>query len=177
MLNLIDPIFDIHQSAHAAGVTLPKINMLMHREAVVPGVADRVDTGYGNARFFTGNMVVQVALIAGPLGMMLTRQAGRVASSFTNLANMPDDLDAGAIVNPDGSMTLGEFREPGQLYTTGRTLLVSHEDGYSRVIRAAESFSPTLLFSVPGSGRREVAFVVDVGPVVRRVHAALAALA
>ena len=176
MLNLIDPIFDIHQTARGAGVTLSKLNMLLHREAVVPGVADRPDAGSGNTRFFTGNMIVQVALIAGPLGTMLTRQAGRVASAFTNLANTPDEMDAGAIVNPDGSMTPGEYREPGQLYTTGRTLLVSHEDGYARVICAREGFSPALLFSVPGGGRREVAFAVDVGPVVRRVHATLETL-
>lgn len=176
MLDLEIPKFDIHQTAQYAGVSLSKLNMLLHRATVVPGAADRMNTGYGVARFFTANMVVQVALIAGPLGTMLSQRAGMIAAAFTNMANTPDELDAGAIVNPDGSMTPGEFRAPGQLYTTGRTLLVSHEDGYARVICAREPFSSTLLFNVPGSGRREVANVVDVGPLVRRVHATLAAL-
>lgn len=160
-----DQLFNAEQAAEAAGTTTGTLRAWLQRGTILPGDGDKPANGSGYYHFFSLNRVVQLALAVELVAFGLpTRRAGMLAAGFTDVGNTPGD-------GPDAA---GETREPGALYTNGRTVLIAHEGAdVGRVVCVRPGTPVELLFNVPGAGPRLVACMVDVNAVVRRVRAAL----
>lgn len=152
--------YTLEMIANACGVPLNTARTWQHRGIILAGEG----RGHGNVVLFSLNRAVQFALTAELVRFGIApRRAGMMSASFTDMAEpayMPD--------------TAGEVRLPGALFTTGRTVLVAHEDtDIGRVVCIRPDTSAVLLFNVPGGGPRKVACMVDVGAVAAAVTAAL----
>ncbi|TPG44222.1 hypothetical protein EAH89_27785 [Roseomonas nepalensis] len=165
------------QVCQAADINLSTLkNWMMRDPPIILMKKDRGDSergGRGSPLLFSFNRVLQIAITAELVRMGLApRRAADISLGFSDAG----DTAAGFVGDQCLEEAVQQMRSPGQLYPEGLTLLVGYAErttGKTINVTDETKLLDLLWSSQSAQGRQEIAVIVWVNFLHRRVRAAL----